>query len=192
VTAITGHLSPANALSPSAARIAGRVRAMATPDGPGGTMYITLGVYAIPSAVLNQDWDTHFRPSINDWEFLAHPTEPEKRGTLLGVVATELWYFNTRASSTPLNGRFPAVRNVPLSDTIGFHWTSLIDNQVDNEYNSWTSAVYELVTKNDAQKDSLQFDQIRASFALAALNGGASLPVLVDLQSFNSFYYLIA
>jgi hypothetical protein len=191
VTAMTGHLSPANALSPSAARVAGRVRAMAN-GGSSDSVYVSFGVYAIPTALLHQDWDTHFRPGINDWEIPAYPTEPQKRGTLLGVVATELWYFNTRASATPLNGRFPAVRNVPLSDTVGFHWASLIDNQVDNEYNSYASAAYESVNSRAVDRDTLQFDQIRASFALATLNGGVPLPVLVDLQSFNNFYYLIA
>jgi hypothetical protein len=164
VTAITGHLSQANTLSPSAAHIAGRGRAMASGNASDG-MDISYGVYAIPSTVLHQDWDTHFRPGINDWEIPAYPTEPEKRGTRLGVVATELWYFNTRASATPLNGRFPAVRNVPLSDTIGFHWASLIDNQVDNEYNSYASAAYAVYTNGPADADTLQFNQIRASFA---------------------------
>jgi hypothetical protein len=193
VTAITGHLSQASVLSPSAARVAGRVRALASGTST-DSLNVAYGVYAIPAAVLDQDWDTHFRPAINDWEMPAAPTEASPLSTLLGVAATEVWYFNARASATPLNGRFPAVRNAPLSDTIGYHWTSAIANQVSNDVNSFLSSAYKNVTKSSAGKDSLQFDQVRASFALAALNGGAPLPVLVDLQSatINGYYFLIA
>ena len=196
VTAITGHLSQPAVLSASAARVAGRSRPMSGGTAAGGpdSLAVAYGVYAIPAAVLNQDWDTHFRPGINDWEMPAIPTEGAPGSTLLGVAATELWYFNTRASSTPLNGRFPVVRNASLSDTIGFHWTSLIDYLVDNQVNSYLSSAYIAVTNGHANRDSLQFDQIRASFALPSLNGGVPLPVFVDLQSplIQGYYYLIA
>ncbi len=196
VTAITGHLSQPGVLSPTAARVAGRSRPISGGTAAGGpdSLNVAYGVYAIPAAVLNQDWDTHFRPGINDWEMPATATEAAPGSTLLGVAATELWYFNTRASSTPLNGRFPAVRNAPLSDTIGFHWTSLIDYLVDNQVNSYLSQAYMAVTNGHANRDSLQFDQIRASFALPSLNGGVPLPVFVDLQSplVQGYYYLIA
>lgn len=194
VTAITGHLSQPSVLS--AAGVAGRSPPMAAGTAAGGpdSLNVSYGVYAIPMAVLDKDWDTHFRPGINDWEMPAAPTEGAPGSTLLGVAATELWYFNTRASSTPLNGRFPAVRNAPLSDKIGFHWTSLIDYLVDNQVNSYLSSAYIAVTHGHANRDSLQFDQIRASFALPSLNGGVPLPVFVDLQSplIQGYYYLIA
>ena len=196
VTAITGHLSQPSILSPTAARVAGRSAPMAGGAAAGGpdSLFIAFGVYAIPYSVLNQDWDTHFRPGVNDWEMPATATEGAPGSTLLGVAATELWYFNSRASSTPLNGRFPAIKNAPLSDTIGFHWTSLIDYLVDNQINSYLSSAYDSVTHGHANRDSLQFDQIRASFALPSLNGGVPLPVFVDLQSplVQSYYYLIA
>jgi hypothetical protein len=157
-------------------------------------LFVAFGVYAIPVAVLNQDWDTHFRPGINDWEMPAFATEASPASVLLGAATTEVWYFNSHASATPLNGRFAAIRNAPLSDTIGYHWTSTINNQVSNQVNSYLSSAYNSVTTGPAAKDSLQFDQIRASFALPTLNGGTSLPVLVDLQSsaINGYYYLVA
>ncbi len=193
VTAITGHLSQASAASVSADQVRGRVHAMAS-GGSSDSLSVSFGVYAIPTAVLNQDWDTHYRPGTNDWEMPAFPTEAAPASTLLGVAATELWYFNAKPSTTPLHGRFAAVRNAPLSDTIGFHWTSLIDGQVSNQVNSYLSSAYKSVTQGVADRDSLQFNQIRASFALGTLNGGAPLPVLVDLQSsaINGFYFLIA
>jgi hypothetical protein len=193
VTAMTGHLSQASVPSPSASRVGARVRAKSSGTSS-DSLSVSFGVYAIPTAVLHQDWDTHFRPGINDWEMPATPTEASPGSTLLGVVATETWYFNSGASSTPLTGRFAAVHNEPLSDTIGFHWTSAINNQVNNQVNSYLSSAYKTVTTGPADVDSLQFDQIRASFALGTLNGGKPLPVLVDLQNstINTYYYLIA
>jgi hypothetical protein len=144
--------------------------------------------------VLNQDWDTQFRPGINDWEMPAVPTEASPSSILLGEAATELWYYNAQASATPLNGRFAVVKNAPLSDTVGYHWTSLINNQVNNQVNSYLSSAYKAVTASGASADSLQFDQIRASFAIPTLNAGRPLPVLVDVQNstIQGFYYLVA
>jgi hypothetical protein len=93
-----------------------------------------------------------------------------------------------------LNGRFPAVHNSYFSDKTGFRWISVIDGQVGNLFNSYALGAYRQLTANSAGGDTLQFDQIRASFALPTLNGGTALPVFVDLQSAtaNTFYYLIA
>jgi len=195
VTAITGHLSQPNIPSASATRVSGRLigATAASSTGP-DSLFIAFAVYAIPVSVLNQDWDTQFRPGTNDWEIPSIPTEAAPGGALLGVAATELWYFNSQASTTPLNGRFAVVRNAPLSDTVGFHWTSQIDNQVSNQVNSFLSSAYKGVTSGPAGADSLQFENIRAMFAIPTLNAGKPLPVFVDLQSptLNSFYYLIA
>jgi PKD domain len=195
VTAITGHLSQPTIPSASASRVSGRRigAAAASSSGP-DSLFVAFGVFAIPYTTLNQDWDTHFRPGTNDWEMPSIPTEAVPGGALLGVAATELWYFNSQASTTPLNGRFAAVRNAPLSDTIGFHWTSQVDNQVSNQVNSFLSSAYKSVTSGQAGADSLQFNNIRAGFAIPTLNAGKPLPVLVDLQSsaHDFFYYLIA
>jgi hypothetical protein len=195
VTAITGHLSQPTIPSASAARVSGRriAAAAASSTGP-DSLFVAFGVFAIPVSVLNQDWDTHFRPGVNDWEMPIEATEAAPKVPILGVAATELWYFNSQASTTPLNGRFAVVRNVPLSDTIGYHWTSQIDNQVSNQVNSFLSSAYKSVTTGQAGFDSLQFDNIRALFAIPTLNAGRPLPVFVDLQNFahNLFYFVVA
>jgi hypothetical protein len=193
VTAITGHLSQPSVPSASATGAIARSRLRAR-GATTDSLFIAFGVYAIPYAVLNQDWDTQFRPGINDWEMPAIATEAAPASILLGAAATELWYFNAQASTTPLNGRFPAVRNAPLSDTVGYHWTSVINNQVSNQVNSYLSSAYKAVNASEALKDSMQFDQIRASFAIPTLNAGRPLPVLVDVQNtaIQGFYYLVA
>ena len=195
VTAITGHLSQPTIPSASASRVSGRRigAAAASSSGP-DSLFVAFGVFAIPVSVLNQDWDTQFRPGTNDWEMPSYPTEAVPTSPLLGVAATELWYFNSQASATPLNGRFAVVRNAALSDTIGFHWVSQIDNQVSNQVNSFLSSAYKSVTSGPAGADSLQFNNIRAMFAIPTLNAGRPVPVFVDLQSpaLNQFYYLIA
>jgi PKD domain len=195
VTAITGHLSKPTIPALSASRLSARVIRDVSASSTGtDSLFMAFGVYALPLSVLNQDWDTQFRPGVNDWEFPSHPTEGAPNGSLLGVAATELWYFNSQASATPLNKRFAAVRNASLSDTIGYHWTSVIDGQVSNQVNSFLSSAYLSVTSGQGNADSLQFDNIRASFAIPTLNAGRPLPVFVDLQNFNQhlFYYLIA
>ncbi len=183
VTALTGHLSRPSALAASATAVAGRVRSLARGATRGAvpdSVPAAFAVYAIPTAVLDQDWDTQFRPGVNDWEMPAYGTEAARggSGTDIGAAATEVWYFNTKASTIPLHGRFPAIRNAPGSDTIGYHWTSLITNQVNSYILGDQGA-----TDSTATRDSLQFNQVRASFALASLNGGAPLPVLVDVQN---------
>jgi hypothetical protein len=193
VTAITGHLSQPTTPSLSASRVSGRLFGAATASTTQPeSLFVAFGVYAIPVSVLDQDWDTHFRPGTNDWEMRSFPTEPVPSQPILGIAATELWYFNSQASPAPLNGRFAAVRNEPLSDTIGFHWTSLIDNQVSGEVNSFLISAYSAHTTGPGNRDSLQFDNIRAYFALPTLNGGRPLPVFVEVQSTTFFYYLIA
>jgi PKD domain len=195
VTAITGHLSKPTIPSLSASRLSARLIGAVSASSTGtDSLFMAFGVYALPLSVLNQDWDTQFRPGVNDWEFPSHPTEGAPNGSLLGVAATELWYFNSQASATPLNKRFAAVRNAPLSDTIGYHWTSVIDGQVSNQVNSFLSSAYQAVTSGQGNADSLQFYNIRASFAIPTLNAGRPLPVFVDLQNFSKhlFYYLIA
>lgn len=195
VTAITGHLSQPSIPSPSAARANGRFvgNVAAASSGP-DSLFIAFGVFAIPVSVLNQDWDTNFRPGVNDWEMPIEATEAAPKVPILGVAATELWYFNSQASTIPLNGRFPAVRTVPLSDTIGFHWASLIDTQVSNQVNSYLSSAYASVTTGPASFDSLQFDNIRALFAIPTLNAGRPVPVFVDLQNaaHTIFYFVVA
>ena len=184
VTAVTGHLETAAPLSPSAARV--RTRS----NGDGGDF--VLGVFAVSAADLAKDWDTGFRPGTNDWEMPSYPTEgTQNENTLLGTAATELWYYNTRASSIPLSGRFPIVKNAPLSDKIGYRWVSVIEKQVSTEFNQFAGAAYQHI-QDSASWDTLQFNTIRASFAIAAQNGGAPLPMLVDLQNATSFYYLVA
>lgn len=194
VTAITGHLSQPTIPSASASLVSGRlVGAAATSSTRPDSLFIAFGVYAIPVSVLDQDWDTQFRPGVNDWEFQAVKTEAGV--TFLGIAATEMWYFNSRASTTPLNGRFAVIRNVPLSDTVGLHWTSLIDKQVSAEVNGYLNSAYLSVSRHSAAGvDSLQFDQIRASFAIPTLNAQAPVPVFVGLRNntLDGFVYLVA
>ena len=194
VTAVTGHLSKPSIASATASLVNGRlVGAVAASSTGPDSLFIAFGVYAIPVSVLNQDWDTQFRPGVNDWEFAAVKTEAG--GTFLGVPATEMWYFNSRASTTPLNGRFAVIRNVPFSDTVGLHWTSLIHKQVGEGVNGFLNSAYLSVTRHSAAGvDSLQFDQIRASFAIPTLNAQPSVPVFVGLRNntLDGFIYLVA
>ncbi|HZS62273.1 MAG TPA: PKD domain-containing protein [Gemmatimonadaceae bacterium] len=173
VTAITAHMSNANLL---------RTARMADATA-GRTTAMVFGVYAIADSILYRDWDTGFKPGTNDREIPANSTEAASSSNIGGVPTTEVWYFNTRASSTPLFGRFPIVKNVALSDKLGFDWTSVVSKQIDLHITERADAAYRSVTSSGASQDTLQFDQVRASFALASLQGAAPLPVLVILHN---------
>jgi hypothetical protein len=168
-----------------------------------GQVLVDYAVYAVPAAVMDADHDTGFRPGTNDWDIRPLPTELTPDGQLLGIAVTETWYYNTRASTTPLYGRFTTLPTKDFTNRTGYRWTAVTDNAVSVAVVGYASAAYEgylgmsggvpPTPTQQANIDQLQFNQIRASFALSALNGTQPVPVLVAMQLPDGVaYYVVA
>lgn len=172
--------------------VRGPVRAAVSGNYPAN---FAMGAYAIPLTVLNQDYDTGFRPGKNDWEFSvpAVALADSSISPLGGAALTEAWYFNAGASATPLNNRFSKIKNVPLSDSLGIIWTSQFTATQRIATDALLAA---LKATADLQADSLftaemnlaatfaliEQRQIRAAFAIVALTGANPVPVIVAGQ----------
>lgn len=194
IVALTTHLNTANiqqrqaSLSGLGAHMRGAFPAGAS--SASGDFFV--GGYALPLTVVNQDWDTGFRPGTNDWEFSvpAVAQVDTSINPLAGAALTEAWYFNSGISSTPLNRRFASVKNAPLSDSLGIVWTSQFSetSPLAIETAKASIAAYAKVQRDSVylsdtnpQVIYARLDQlmIRANFALSVMTGAKPLPVLV-------------
>ncbi len=196
VTAMTRHLSNAN-LAPKATA-SGRVSAAKSGGGFAVTAddppEVSMVIYYLPQDVLEADHDTGFLPGSNDWDFRAVPTEVSPASTLLGAAVTEMWYFNTRASPIPLYRRFAAVPNVEFSNRSGLRWAAVTDQLVSESFSAAVSVRQASYRQNPAYDDKLQFNTVRAAFAMASLNATRPVPMLVDLvrAGLGDSYFVVA
>jgi hypothetical protein len=187
VIGLTTHLNTANIqqVQGSAFRVHAR-------QNGGGSAGLALGVYGIPLSVLNQDFDTGFRPGRNDWEFSVPGVQRVDSAVniLGGESFLAAWYFNTGASPIPLNNRFANLKNASLSDSLGIVWAAQLGHTSplattemlaawDKACNTVPDSLIGAGSNLLATVALIDQQQIRAGFALAVLNGGKPLPQLV-------------
>ncbi len=175
VTAITNSLSGARILGTGSLR---SNSLFAFLQGPGAVLVAE----ALPPDVLNADYDSGYRPGVDDWEFSATMTEITRTtGQLntIGVPGTSLWYYAAHPSPTRLNGRFLMQSGVPYSDRLGMRWTATLGYEFD--VNAVNSVIKVLSSRaaSVAAFDANQARTIRTRFAIAAQDGGRARPVLV-------------
>ncbi len=183
VTAITGSLNGAHLLSGASLRANGRIASLAD---PGAVIFVD----ALPLDVIMRDYDSGYRPGVDDWEFPRTPTEIWSTSGI-GSPATSLWYFNARPSPQKLNGRFQLTANVPLSDRMGIRWTSIVGKNFDI---ALANAVHDAMTPYAGSKASFLYNQflvMRAKFAHGAENGGQPRAQLIAITNPSFTSYLI-
>lgn len=76
------------------------------------------------------DFDSGFRPGVDDWDFARQPIAAGAGGALVdpaeSMAATAIWYFNIRkASDGPLWQRFQEGPGIPESNRRGLRWVGL-------------------------------------------------------------------
>jgi hypothetical protein len=137
----------------------------------------------MPDDVLMRDYDSGFRPGVDDWEFQATPTVLVQSSGLtnpLGTAATALWYFIKKPGAPKLNGRFMLQPGVPLSDRVGIRWAALLGNDYDEKAgNAVASALINKSGYSVSAYQQNQFMLMRAKFARGAEDGGTPRPQLI-------------
>ncbi len=93
------------------------------------------------------DVDTHFRPGADDWEFESTGTQQAPNGICAGISVTAIWYYlNQSKATTKLFNHFQVAKSVPMSDTVGIHWASLVQDRLEQTdfkgLNAFINAVY--------------------------------------------------
>ena len=97
---------------------------------------------AIDPALLAPDFDSNFRPGIDDWDFQRQLISyfPEVSGGFavdpgLPMIATSLWYYvNRKALGGKLNAKYQEAAGIPESNRRGLRWSSLASNGLPNLY----------------------------------------------------------
>lgn len=163
-------------------------------EGPSSLIFMA----AINAELLNRDFDTGFRPGVDDWDFprMAVPGFPFLDGDGIfayaddGMVSTALWYYiNRRKGGGPkLNGSTQLLEGEPLSSRAGIRWAALANkdvppfNQVGSllikNWNEW-------VTDDRGRFLWLQFQGIKAQL-LTTLETPVPV-VLLDTDSSYAF-----
>ena len=190
-TAITNTLSAARVLGSSSVRANG---SRASLQGPGATVLLE----GLPNDVLMADYDSGYRPGVDDWEFNRTLTEVDLAKddplyTTVGDPATSLWYFNAHPAAARLNGRFMVQAGVPLSDRLGMRWVSTIGYQFDVFATNTVLHAIDHRAADAAAFDQNQFHTIRARFAVSAQDGARARPQLMAfiLNGSGQPFYLI-
>lgn len=183
VTAVTGTLNGAHFLGGASLRAGGQIASLV---GPGAVGFVD----GLPLDIIMRDYDSGYRPGVDDWEFPQTPTEVWSTSGI-GSPATSLWYFNARPSPLKLNGRFMQSANVPLSDRMGIRWTSIVGKNFDI---TLANAVHDAIAPYAADKVSFLYNQfltMRAKFAHSAENGGQARAQLIAITNSSFTSYLI-
>jgi hypothetical protein len=125
VTTVLGHLSSANIVP---ARLAA-LRSKSANANVGGGPPAALFINAVPNAVLQEDFDTGFRPGVNDWEFPPTPTirsfgAKTSLEADAGMAMTAAYYYAAQRSAQPLWKRYQEASGVLASNRLGLRWTA--------------------------------------------------------------------
>ncbi len=135
---------------------------------------------AIDPALLARDFDSGFRPGVDDWDFARNPVAslPFLKGggeaqTAVdpgdGMVAAEIWYFvNRKASAGALNRKFQLQGGVPESNRDGIRWSAIATKDVPDLYATGGIATQwkEQITLDAAGFAKAQFTGIKVMFLL--------------------------
>lgn len=190
ITVLVRHLNGKNIGSKVTASIATKNPGVSLSVARDEAVLFDFGVFAIPAAVLDRDYDTGFLPGRNDWAFRPIPTTPSPTGILGGALLTELWYFNSNASPGFLRDRFGTLSNVEMSSRLGLRWSTVTDKALNTGIIAYLSAVYTGFGVSPSPKairdrDANMLRLIRAGFALSAMNGARAVPTLVNVMKRN-------
>jgi hypothetical protein len=211
VTLLPTVASNANSITAMLTALDGSAVATLRSEGSGRTdSDIVMFVMGIESSRLIPDFDTGYRPGVDDWDFesmalakLPFLAIPKLMGELPvpivhdGIVATSLWYYaNRRPSGPPLNGSQQLLTGQPLSSRYGIRWAALADVDMPN-FNQTGSLITtkwrDVFTDDPVYFSRLQFLGIKALMVLTR-----KLPVPVVLlettnpDDFNADYAMLA
>jgi hypothetical protein len=134
-----------------------------------GSSSLHLVVIAVSDSAVMADYDTGFRPGVDDWEFPFATTAADTIPISVGLPLTALWYYTTKPSAASLNRRFQLAAGVPFSDAAGLRWTSEISKQNGTTYarGALSTLMLAAMGADTTGADWNQFLSVRAAFALA-------------------------
>jgi hypothetical protein len=162
---------------------------------------------AIDSTLLARDFDSGFRPGVDDWDFprQAISSFPESLPDGFvdagrGMVASSLWYFsNARASNGNLYRRFQEASGIHESNRKGMRWVSVTSETVPNLFGPLGLVEEAAKGESGSEKEiaDISILQLKAAFLLSgnkpqpvylfALDGDDANPRLLAAPSISPF-----
>jgi hypothetical protein len=102
----------------------------------------------IPFVQLKKDIDTHFRPGIDDWQFVNKGSFISPRGHCAGQSVSAMWYYCKQPDGQDLtlygrydnNGNKPATPDFQLDDSLGYRLASVV--QTDMDWDNWANKFF--------------------------------------------------
>lgn len=174
ITAATAHFNGA-LLGAGAPAGTGGVQQVAPTTGSSGTVMVLMPA-AIPTALLDQERDSGFRPGVDSWDI------PAKLSTVLtefifpGLVGTQNWFYTHQKSHGPLYKKYRELEDVYFSNRRGLRWVSIATRDVFNT--AVTRGVQASALDNAPQREAevsvAAFRTIQATM-LAQANSGQPL-----------------
>ena len=133
---------------------------------------------AINPALLAPDFDSNFRPGIDDWDFQRQLISyfPEVNGGFAvdppqTMIATSLWYYvNRKTLSGKLNAKYQEALGVPESNRRGLRWASLANDGIPDLYGpAGLAEETGIATKaNPGSQSQQSFYELKAAFLLSS------------------------
>jgi|GEM_PF-7038456 len=160
ITALVPSLDGSGVVAPVASTVSRSLAASAlAAETPGSVLLLV----SINEELLARDFDSGYRPGVDDWDFprmpiadLAFAKRPSDASMPFaaaddGMISTSLWYYVNRRKqgAPPLNGSTQLMAGQPLSSRAGIRWATLAGKDVPDinqmggllvrEWNEWAS-----------------------------------------------------
>jgi hypothetical protein len=148
VTATTAHLNSAKLMDTVGAA---SIRRASLRTGYGVQVFVT----GLSTLQLAANYDTHFRPGTDDWDFESMGTMQSPDGICAGISATAIWYwFAHRKSQGPLFGTYQRAKGIPESSVTGIRWASLVQSRVDaQDFGPLNDFIFEVRSGGSGDED---------------------------------------
>lgn len=157
--------------TPNASTNFGAAPANATAGG------MVIVMTAIDASLIAKDFDSGFRPGVDDWDFprQAISSFPESLGEGYidagqGMVATSLWYFSkAKPTNGNLTARYQEASGVHESNRKGLRWVSVTSQTMPDLYGPVGLAAEAAKNESGTEKEiaDISLEQIKAAFLLS-------------------------
>ena len=114
-------------------------------------------VSMIPIIKLKKDIDTHFRPGIDDWQFVNNCSYIAPDGQCAGHSLAAMWYYYTQPDGKDLtlygrydnNGDSPKTPTLDYDDSLAYRFCAVVHEEYLNNWGSFGTRFWYEMPRND-------------------------------------------